>query len=351
MASAIRPNSKSLSVSQGKGRSLIAAKVSAAMEAIEGYHAENIEIPGLYLASEDMELKKTVVDLQGLPRRFGASFDISEKMLWLPGSDLLNQREAWAPYDIISADFTISQRPKSIFLSDSNGLASGNTLCEAQVHGICEVIERDALALFWAQKETINKSRILKLETIDNQACVEMLERFASVELSCTIWDITSDIGIPSYMCELLEKTYRPDRFIRPSFGSGTHLDKGIALSRALTEAAQSRATFISGSRDDQYKHIYDHFLAHDIHTNWAERHNSGAINYQMRNSFVSDSLEEDLDILLSSLSASGISEALSFNLAREEFGIPVCKIVIPHLESINGSEKKIAGKRLISCH
>ncbi len=42
---ACRPNSRSLAVSQGKGMDLDAAKVSAAMESIENYHAERIALP------------------------------------------------------------------------------------------------------------------------------------------------------------------------------------------------------------------------------------------------------------------------------------------------------------------
>src|ERR1700722_5426568 len=41
-------------------------------------------------------------------------------------------------------------------------------------------------------------------------------------------------------------------------WGSGTHLAKDIALSRALTEAIQSRATIITGSRDDVFPELYE---------------------------------------------------------------------------------------------
>src|SRR6478609_1704254 len=40
-----RPNSRSVAVSQGKGTSLEAAKVSALMEGIELWHAENLVRP------------------------------------------------------------------------------------------------------------------------------------------------------------------------------------------------------------------------------------------------------------------------------------------------------------------
>ena len=40
-------------------------------------------------------------------------------------------------------------------------------------------------------------------------------------------------------------------RRLPAAMGGGCHPDRGIALSRALTEAAQSRLTLIAGSRDD----------------------------------------------------------------------------------------------------
>ncbi|PZP54681.1 MAG: hypothetical protein DI586_09175 [Micavibrio aeruginosavorus] len=348
--SAIRPNSKSLSVSQGKGRSIAAAKISAAMEAIEGYHAENIEISGLYMSYEDLEWKKNIIEINGLPSRINQEFDVSDKIFWIPGEDLFNECEIWCPYDSVSVDFTISKGNKSAFLSDSNGLASGNTMCEAKVHGICEVIERDALAIHWNYDEAKRASRKVNKSTIDNYQCLQFIDQIENAELSCTIWDITSDISIPTYMCEIVENSYRPDRLIRPSFGSGTHLDKNIALSRALTEAAQSRAAFISGSRDDQYSHIYNHFLSKEMHRKWSHCSNSAEIDYRDRKSFDTDNIEDDLHLLLESLKNVNIDQVISVDLSRTEFEIPVCKIIIPFLEGI-GSERVTPGKRLVTCN
>lgn len=39
------------------------------------------------------------------------------------------------------------------FPRSSNGLASGNHLLEAIVHALCELIERDAMALWYAEEE------------------------------------------------------------------------------------------------------------------------------------------------------------------------------------------------------
>lgn len=43
-----RPNSRSVSVSQGKGLDLDAAKASALMEAVEVWHAEQVDLPMIY---------------------------------------------------------------------------------------------------------------------------------------------------------------------------------------------------------------------------------------------------------------------------------------------------------------
>ena len=45
VAAAVRPNSRSVAVHQGKGVTLDAAKASAVMEAVECFHAENIALP------------------------------------------------------------------------------------------------------------------------------------------------------------------------------------------------------------------------------------------------------------------------------------------------------------------
>ena len=51
---AMRPNSRSVAVSQGKGVDLDAAKASALMESVESWHAERIAHPTLYGSFDDL---------------------------------------------------------------------------------------------------------------------------------------------------------------------------------------------------------------------------------------------------------------------------------------------------------
>src|SRR5204863_1513825 len=61
VAIAVRPNSRSVSVSQGKGPELPQAMASALMEACEGFHAEEIG-PVRRLSYRRLAANETVVD-------------------------------------------------------------------------------------------------------------------------------------------------------------------------------------------------------------------------------------------------------------------------------------------------
>src|SRR6476620_11197984 len=61
VAVAVRPNSRSVSVSQGKGLDLPQAMASALMEAAEGFHAEEIG-SGRLARYRDLAARDTIVD-------------------------------------------------------------------------------------------------------------------------------------------------------------------------------------------------------------------------------------------------------------------------------------------------
>ena len=150
VAAAFRPNARSLSVSQGKGTDLIAAKVSALMESIEAHHAERMAKPLMLLSYEDMASKYLVVDVGRLPFASPGVFHAGLPILWVEGWDLLNERAAWLPYELVHANYTHPMPTGSgCFNASTNGLASGNHRLEATAHAICEVIERDASTLWY----------------------------------------------------------------------------------------------------------------------------------------------------------------------------------------------------------
>ena len=137
-----RPNSRSVSVAQGKGFDLTTAKVSGLMESVESLHAERVSHPLKLCSLEDLRYTQAVVDVDRLPRLSDSKFTPFERILWVEGDDLLGDRPRWVPYEMVHLDYTLPlPSGHGCFQASSNGLASGNHFLEATTHAICELIE------------------------------------------------------------------------------------------------------------------------------------------------------------------------------------------------------------------
>ena len=238
----VRPTAKGLSVQQGKGLTLAAAKVSAIMELVESFCAQ------APLSNRMASLR----DLDGAPHVYPenairTTLPPDEAIPWIAGRDLIGETEILVPEELVKTDFSWPPpRGHGFFLASSTGLAAGNTLSEACLHGLCEVIERDAFALWQLGSAADRARRAFDPRQSPDGAVGELLAAFEAARLDVSFWDMTSDLRVPAFYCEI------DDRRGRPPFlgfgGLGCHPCVSIALTRALTEAAQSRLTFIVGS-------------------------------------------------------------------------------------------------------
>jgi ribosomal protein S12 methylthiotransferase accessory factor len=115
--------------------------------------------------------------------------------------------------------------------------------------------------------------------------------------------------------------------------GAGCHPARHIALLRALTEAAQSRLTAISGARDDMLRQEY--IDCRDPATLLFQRRRlgrKGSRRFSEIPSFESDSFDEDVAWELDHLRRAGFDRVIVIDLARPELGLPVARVVIPGL-------------------
>ena len=333
-----RPNSRSIAVSQGKGLDLAAAKASGLMEAVETFHAETIT-SSLKLGSY-RQLGRThpLVDVTALPRATGSPYGDDEPLLWIEGQDLISRSPLWVPYEVVHTDYTLPRGPAhGSFPANTNGLASGNHILEAVSHGIHEVIERDATTLWKYTRRRFR--RALDLETVDDDACRWVLDRFARADIAVKVWDTTSDVGIASFNCLVLG---RDDDAADPEFGAGCHPARGIALLRALTEAAQARTTYIAGSRDDFWAE--DYASTHRARRVRECRTLMGAAtpvgDFHDVPTRDRDRLAEDVNWALERLLGVGVQQVVVVDLTTQELGIPVVRVVIPRLEGLDEGER-----------
>jgi YcaO-like protein with predicted kinase domain len=347
----IRPNSRSLSVSQGKGVTDAAAKASALMESIELWHAERVRVPLVFESFDALARRGRVADVENLSRRPGLELDPRRPILWALGYDLIRGVDTWVPYEMVSLNLVGSTYEEAIFEMSSNGLASGNHLLEAIEHGLCELIERDAITMWWLQDQSKLAEYRVDLDTVQGD-CRTILDKLEAAEMQVAIWDITSDTDVPAYMCALTEKEGRVGwRTLGAFWGYGCHLSKDIAICRAVTEAAQARLTIIAGSRDDNFKAQYQRQTnAHALET-LRERMLSGrgTLDFSRRESKSTSAFDTDVEYLLEALRKIDIDSAIAVDLTHEELGVPVVKVIVPGLEGYHWHETYRPGKRALA--
>jgi YcaO-like protein with predicted kinase domain len=341
-----RPNSRSLAVSQGKGLTLDAAKASGAMEAIELYHAERIQLPLRLGSARELAESHRLVDLETLPHRAESRFHPDLPMLWIEGRDLFTNAPTWVPYEVVHTNYTLPLPTGSgCFPASSNGLASGNHLLEAINHGICEVVERDSTTV-WNHLDRMRRERTrLDLATVDDDDCDAVLERLERARFAVAVWDTTTDVGIASFYCLI---TDRRQENAHSGAGAGAHPARAIALLRALTEAIQVRTTYITGSRDDLRP---DEFTAPSLEQKL--RRASGlmagpaaARDFRHVPSHEAATCADDLEWMLGRLRSVGIAEVVTLDLTGPEVGVPVVRVVIPGLEGPDDHDAYVPGPR-----
>jgi ribosomal protein S12 methylthiotransferase accessory factor len=343
-----RPNSRSLAVAQGKGLDLDAARASGLMESVENYHAEHIVLPLKLCSYEELRYNDRVVDASQLPRPRRGLFDPNQPLLWIEGHDLLQRDAVWLPYEAVHTNYTLTYRTgTNSFVASSNGLASGNHLLEAISHGICEVVERDAATLWSFQSEHVRGATRVDLATVDDPFCRAVLEKFDRADVAVAAWETTSDIGIPAFRCTIVDRSDSRMDGLYPAGGSGCHPARHIALLRALTEAAQTRLTAISGSRDDAYRRTYERFGDPDLSREQsAVARVEGPARSFAGPGFDGETFEDDVAWELERLRAAGIERVVVVNLTRPEFDLPVVRVVIPGLESLISHQVFQPGQR-----
>jgi YcaO-like protein with predicted kinase domain len=331
-----RPNSRSVAVSLGKGLDVAAAKASGVMESIEAFMAERIDRPLLLGSLNDLRSGHSLVDVDRLPRTTESLYHPDFPILWIEGHELFTGTRMWVPYEMVHTAYTLPvPSGTGCFVATSNGLASGNHLLEAISHAICETVERDAATLHELRAPQEKAARRIDLRTIDDPGSGEALERLDRAGMSVGIWDITTDIGIPAFTSLIAEGHGGPALMMGRAEGLGCHPDKGVALLRALTEAAQDRLAFISGARDEPGAR--DSYSRAEEPDPWpgqaADLAGEPVRDFTAIPTFGSDSSDADVQWELGRLRSAGISEVVAVDLTRAEFAIPVVRVIVPGLE------------------
>jgi YcaO-like protein with predicted kinase domain len=330
-----RPNGRSLSVSQGKGVDPIAAKVSGIMEALEAWHAEHVLLPLRLATYRELRAVAKVVDVEQLARPSWSRFHPDLSILWIEGTDVLTAERVFVPYECVHLDFRVpGPQGAGCFLTTGTGLAAGNHMLEAVSHALCEVVERDAFSLWDERRASDRAARRIDLGTVTDPGCRRLLDAYEAAGVGVVAWDLTTDVGLAVFAVTIVDRCADPTRRLPAARGGGCHPDRAVALSRALTEAAQSRLTLIAGTRDDCPPAYYRQVRhAEPIATHMEQ------LGVRPERSFADvphvpgASLDVDVTHALDRLRAAGVRQAILVDLTRPEVRVPVVRMVVPGLE------------------
>jgi ribosomal protein S12 methylthiotransferase accessory factor len=224
------------------------SKASAIFEAFEHYYSlneestESAETVPLDLAGADAELLDgspnfaSICGQRRIPlgRISFASIDNSASILRFPAF-LTNPyyRPTSQPEADALATFSLTR------YTTNSGTSSGVTRDEALLHGALEVIERDSIGVELLRtiirREPFAVREIAK-HTLPPPLSDLCLTAEKETEGVLTLWDITTDIGVPTFLAALS----RGEPLNERHFGSGASLYPSYALERAVLETVQS---------------------------------------------------------------------------------------------------------------
>lgn len=335
---AIRPLSKSLSTAQGKGITHELAKISAIMESIECWHAENLPQPDLVGSYNELHKQYPLLPLDNrINRDAFLAVTIDElhalTMPWLRARELFSDNEIYIPYQLVNMDFANrdTQGIQQFFIySTTNGLASGNSYEEALCHGLYELIERDCESEF-VVKTNLDMYKIDQ-STIQAPHLLELLSRLNPEETQLDLYDMTHDMQVPAYMAYLRDLTgIRLGGIFR---GAGCHFSDVVALSRAITEAVQSRLTIISGTRDDAYPLTYKALQKESLNLDLQAFSALGTKPFIERS--VPVGFANCIDELLRRIKQRGLKQVIVYDHTKKDIGISVLHTIVPGLNMAN---------------
>ena len=254
-------------------------------------------------------------------RTLPALFDRSARLDWSPAWSLRDQRFRYLPTSLL---YFFYRAPGAIH-ADSNGCAAGNTLAEAIVQGFFELVERDSYAIWWYNR--LQRAEV-DLGQFDDSYVRDLRTQLAEDGRKLWVLDITSDLGIPSFVALA---HWMKDGRENVEFGSGAHFDARIALLRALTELNQFLSIGLMGDGDGN-KSTLDGTTPFRLEDHpYLAPTGSPAVQSGTGLTFSRLDTREQVAACVDAVRRAGL-DFLVLDQTRPDIGVPVARVIVPGL-------------------
>jgi ribosomal protein S12 methylthiotransferase accessory factor len=250
VAFAARPNSRSLSVTQGKSLCPVEARIGAIMEAFEQVFAERGEALTACRESTNALAKAGRHPVVAGLRRAARPPAPDEPVPWACGTSLVTGTEVLLPLELVGLDFRTGRHSDySVSPVSSLGLAAGPSRDAAVIHALLEVMEHGATTAVDMFGFIPCFARPVRHRGGGTPALDAIIESLSRTGLEHALFDLTCADGLPVIGATIDCPDLVPG-WIRFA-GFACRFSPEHAAEAALLEAVQSRLTLIAGARDD----------------------------------------------------------------------------------------------------
>lgn len=351
--SSIRPNAAqgSLCVHAGKGFTHAEAKIGAYMEAIEFSFAapgKNVTKFSLTKPSEILKsFRKEIHFADFCPRR-DRMIQHEDDIAVVDGEEIMSGiNSVLVPAELVYHPF--SENPgKKLYGTTTNGLASGNSLEEATVHGMAEVMERHIRSF-----DVVNDNSVLVCIDSAPEKVKAMAHQIEQAGFICHLRYTKNSFGMAYFSGYVLE----PDEYnpISVAVGFGFHPIAEIAAVRALAEAVQGRLSHIHGGRDDIAERV-------KIGADWGRQreltyirklrnlasNSVGLINFQEVPTSQINSIKDAQQQMFDALKKANFNHVVRVQLTDKNYPFQVVRVIIPGCEMYDHNIPRV-GPRLVA--
>lgn len=257
--------------------------------------------------------------VHGMFNQVAAPVDDDEVISWSPVWSLRDGRRRLLPTGMLHH----GAAGPAWALADSNGCAAGPTRDEAIRRGLLELVERDAVALWW-----YNRTSMPALDLDGGSGTRAVRRRHRALGRCLWALDLTSDLGVP--VVAALSGRSRPDGVAdRVMLGFGADPDPAVALRRALGELASSTSLVVEGAAVPQDPDV----------RGWIEEVDTASDPWLLPRPgpaapvgrAVDGAGDGDVAALVARLCAHGL-DPLVLDQTRPDVGLPVVRTVVPTL-------------------
>ncbi|WP_019615214.1 TOMM precursor leader peptide-binding protein [Psychromonas ossibalaenae] len=321
-------NATFLYTSMGKGIAAEQSQASALSEGIERlasqYQGDEVVFslippennPDYILPQQlspftDKQYKKFATEQNAEYQLYAAEkYNANTPLNWTPVWSLTRNKQCFVPLSYCYAHTPFEDHKFSRFYH--NGGAAGNTLEEAVLQGFLEIVERDAIAVWWynkLQKPSVDYSNM-------SDALLSQLAHTLGDDWQYWAIDLTTDFNIPVIAAVSQHKLEG-----KVCFGFGCHLNPFIACQRAFTELCQITEIRNSNTAPFDFDLIkQDNYLAAS---------SKPPVKLEEYAVEANDDILDDINLCIKRASQLGL-ETLVLDYTRPDMILNTAKVIIP---------------------